>query len=788
MPTLVDKIKQNNQLVKRGTQLFDLVNESVTQQAQRQGVPVAGTVSPQAAADMGATQDQAKMAGSSAQLQNVERLAVRPSFGQAQIEEMKKTRTEKTGQEKQREAQAQALGQFGDRIAGVVKQAMSRQVPASAGTVAASLDDTKWKALGLDQAKADSLKPAVIAALAGTANQEQLAQIANTLPGLSASSTAAEITAAVNNLRQTPTNAIVTNTQQVLPNQITVAQLSDTDIQALGFNSKQELANALGLDPSEIDSKSMDQLQAAAQSLQGQDYSTVKQLQEAANDPTLSPAAREEARAVLRQMGTAGVRATEADYAKLNQQIQAGDVVELDGKQMQISELLSDEGISAAVKAYLADPKYAAQLRAISPELADFIDKNKQALTDASNQLSKEVEELAKTRADNAKLAKSEDGIPISEDFNQLVYGADWNKFRGTALVPSNAHKILQNTNYPQSFRQDYAAILADLSKSNPELAKQFANYSYEDLVKSGLNDPAKMTAYKRYLTEVNSYKKNPDPVSAISQLFPTLNDTGGLNDLIKQAAQINRAGLGSPVASKILELFGNEPINLTDKSPAGLAKLAALKTKLEQYMGLSNGNPLTPQMNGQAVDLSAIPDLAKLASELSSSVATAKADPVVSAASDGVVDETELQDLAKARSASELTSLYDKLLNGGLISTGAAFGQSSTAQTLKDLINQQAEKEFATAIGGILPGLTSSHDTPKLPSDLAGLNQLKNQVLGAQAQVSPEVRGKFDQLLRTISSRIAAVQPKAPVAPSKASTQPVGPSRPQQQIRTRYD
>jgi hypothetical protein len=756
---LLNKIKQNSQLVKRGNQLFDLVNESATQQAQRQGIPVAGTTSPQAAADMGVTQDQAKMAGSSAQLQNVERLALRPTTSQRQVEEMKQTRTEKTADEKRKEAQAAQLGQFGGRIQGVVQQAMKRIAPtqAAGATPPPSLDADKFSSLGLDQTKAEAIKPSIEAALNGTATQEQLADIANTLPGLSTSSTPAQITEKLESLRQTPVNSIISNTQKLVPNQLTVGQLSDTEIQSLGFQSRQDLAKSLGLNPDEIDTQSMDQLQAAASSLQQQDYATVKQLQAAINDPSLSPAARAEAQAVLRQMGTAGVQATEEDFAKLNADIQNADVIELDGKPMQIAELLSDEGVSAAVKAYLTDPKYAEQLRTISPGLADFIDKNKQALSAASNQLSKEVDQLAKTQADNVKLSKTDTGIPISDDLNKLVYGDKWNKFGGTALAPSNAHKILNDPNNTKEYKEAYVNFLNSIAKSNPDLAKQFADYSYEQLKASKLDSPNNVNAYANYLSRANSMNKVADPVQAISVMFPTLNDTNGLNDMIKSASALSKAGMMSPTGTRILELFGNAPLDLNDRSPANIQRMQDLQTKLKQFFAIdAKGNPLTPVKDGQVVDLSAIPNLDSLVKQLQTDYNKAKADPVLEAAMDGVVDSDELQKLAGARSASDLTSLYNKLSAGGLI--------NESGQTLKDLINKQAENEFLKAISsiGILQTLKTSKDTPTLPKDLVGLQQLKNQILDAKNQVSPEVKDKFNQLLTTVSNKIALLQPKS--------------------------
>ena len=691
MPTLLDKIKAGTTLVKRGNQLFDLVNESTTTQAQRQGIPLAGTVSPLASADMGANQDQAKMAGSSAQLQNVERQAVRPSFSQRQVEEMKQARTEPSALEKKRQEQAASLSQFGDRIGGIVKQATSRMVAdatkAASAAVPLSLNEETWNNLDLDQTTKDSLKPAMVHALAGTASPEELTSLAAGL-GLSPTATKEQIAARINDFRQTPQNTIISSLQSVLPDQLTVGQLSEGEINALGFASKEQLASSLGLAPEEINNKSIQDLQSAVSSLQQSDYSSVKLLQTMASDPNLSPAARTEAQNALRQMGIAGVTATEEDFNKLNERVQSADKLDVAGTKVSVNELLSDPFISSMVKAYFSDVEYAKHLKETEPELAAFIEQNKTALADASKDLKADVASLAETQAKNAAYSKTSDGIPISDDINKVIYGEEWGKFSSVPLTESSFYSIANSKDLSHEFRTNYVDMMTNLAKSNPSLAKQFSLYSFDQLKAAGLNTADTMLAYKSYVNQVTSFNKMSDPVQAIQTLFPDINS---LNQTITQSLALTKAGLlKDPLASKILYLFNNEPLNLNDTSPEGVYKIKRIYNTLRQFMGADSSSKMLLPIGsyGYPVNLSSVPNPDAIKSKLDENLAKAKADPIVNAVSDGKITEDELPSMTVNRGAEDLQSVLNKLSQTGMIT-------NQVSSKLADIIKVTIDKEF---------------------------------------------------------------------------------------------
>ena len=779
MPTLLDKIKGNIQQVKRGTQLFDVVNESVTNQATRQGMPAGGVVSPMMAAGMGVSEDQAKMAGSKAQLDNVQRQAIDQSQQQARVEERKQARTEKTAEEQQKATQAQSLAQFGSNVQQIIKNATAKAVSA-ASTTPASLNTDVLKAKIPDEARYNELLPLITKALAGNATAEELAKLANApelaiARGTTPDEIQKNVVAALEAFRTTQSAAIIANAQQAFPDKLLVKELSDSDIQSLGFSTREEMLSTLGLTAS--DNLTLQDLQTAVANLQNANYSDVRALQEAANDPNLSPAARQEARNRLRELGTSGARATEDDFNKVNQAVQSADKLTIDGKEWTVDELLSDKGLSAVITNYLNNAEYAADLKLASPELADFIEKNKTALAEASKALASDVKDLAKIQSDNAALGKGHqaaDGsaVTISDDFNRAIYGSNWGTTTGTPLEATEAHRILQG-NYDPQWQQAYSDLLTTLAKSDPALARTFANYTYDELVKAGLTkDVNALSRYKEYLTQSKSYASNPDTEQAIRSIFPTIDGKNGINELLNKVKLLNASGLGPKIDSGIIAILdpdGNGQVDMNDKN-----KLAAIKKALDALL-LPNGSAITPDklVNGKAPNLTemvkALEDAVTIAEGSSSYSQFASA--LTDDKTPGKVSAEEITGImGQAGNAATLQSLYDTLNKSGIMTPEA---NTAITKQLQDM----TKKEEISSINQLL-GTTFSNETDlnsyiqrlTNPNDL---NSLASRISKLASESKPPVKAELESLYKLINDRFhirLEEQPKENAAAAKVA------------------
>ena len=859
MPTLVDRIKQNAQTLKRGTQLFDVVNESATQQAQKQGIPLGGVVTPQSSAELGVSQDQAKMAGSSAQLQNVERQALKPSTQQAQVQQFQQPSAQATQAQQANQQQARQLQQFGQHFNSVVRKATNEMLAGwmKSQSVTGPINMDAWNSAQLidvpDQASRDKLQPILQKALAGTASsdetkelirhlpnlsptstpqqiaaeinkyrngalinddawnnaqlidvpdqasrdalkgtlqrvlsgdttvtEEQVSQLAQHLPGFSPTWTAQQVATAINQYRNTDQNSL-TKALQNMPKTVTMASLSDSDVQGLGFTNQDSLAKSLGLTSDELKGMSVEDVQRKVSALQQHNFSDVQALQNVVSDPAASPAQRREATDSLRQMSVSGVQATEQDFAKVQDQVANGDSIMVDGKPMSVASFLSNDNIAAVVTAYFKGGEYASSFKAEHPELAAWMDQNQAALTAATKNLDASTKQVADNAANNAKLTKTDDGLTVSEDLNKLLYpkNADgsggWGTY-GTQLSATRYYNIINDPKIPQAWRADYSNMMNSLAKSNPDLAKTLSGYSFDQLQASGLNNPELLKQYSSYLTQATQFQSTTDNVQALSSVFPNLDDPSGLNSKIKEALSLKNSGLLDPnsISAKILDLFSYQDANgKTQYGPLDLknkAQVDAVRQKFNQFFTEPDPNDKSTPPKRRIITpngtdpLSAIADPKALSTELDNTLASAEAKKLdgleitygdiekklSDTESPGVIDKDELGSLTASMTAAQMQSLKDKLFKG---KTRYDWG------SLNSLLNEQEEKEFTGAMQGVGLPMTRSNNMPELPKDEESLQRYLKLITDAQGQASGPVKNKFKPIIDKIKQDIDFIE-----------------------------
>lgn len=694
MATLLDRIKQAGRVVKRGSQLFEGAPESLAQQVNRQGLLPGAAVSPEAAASMGVTADQAKMAGSSAQLQR----AVRESIAPERLIKEPQARTIGSAAEKEAAAKGERLAgleSLGSRISGLVKNYIA----------SADIQAAKPKFLP-DKLKNDypSMTPEQAAKVqaaveTGTVDPE-LFTLFNVTVGTepdAAKKASDSLLAGLGKYTEAAKDTAIASIQAGLGPNVTLAQMKPDDFAALGLQGLGDLASLLGESEDTLRTMTIDELQARVNRLTEDDFDRVEELQRIANDAFYPENVRRQAQLELRELSSVGVVATEADFNKLNQQVQSADIITLGGKEYTVAGLLSDEGISGVIKAYLDDKdgSYKKLLEAELPELVQFIKANEAALKTASDKLASSATGLASIQQSNAKLGSYEN--TSLQDFNAAIYPEyDPKKPSATALAQTSAHGILfddKNGLDVTSQKQPYAAFLNYLGREDKEAAKQFANYSLpelNDLIAAagfGTNWKAFFDSFQSKQEGIKALNNSTIPAAAaVDRAFGGNGNGDEINKLsseLRNAYLMQELNIGAPLSGEATTLIG-----LLDVSPRDgqVDSMDAIRENIKRYYG-------------DKVDFGKV-TLSSLFDKLRSDVIARTSDQLYKAVQDGTLSKEEVTALVTSDTGVTPAKLYDLLRTKGSL---VKADEAASAETRR-LLEEAASKSMTEA--GISPDI----------------------------------------------------------------------------------
>lgn len=323
---------------------------------------------------------------------------------------------------------------------------------------------------------------------------------------------------------------------QVMPDQI---QLTPDVIQELGY-APEELAEALGVSPDQLDGISLAELQETIETQVRRDFQDVDQQVAVLSDPAAGPNERAAARAALKEMGATGVFATDVEMAQLEEEIAGADTVEFRGEPIKLDELLDDDFLSGVIKEYVdsdPDSDIRARLREEEPALAEWIDSHEGQLRELSIQLEGSLAEYGDIRKSNqaivddlSKLHQFEPGM-IDEVMKQL--DPDWGPYSTTKfnaeehpgmqllMDPAKMGEFLAQYGEGGGTPDIFAAGIRDLADLNPELAARVLSMSPEEMAELGLGqrDSSKWKRYMKVAGEWESLRridpKNPDSIAA---------------------------------------------------------------------------------------------------------------------------------------------------------------------------------------------------------------------------------------------------------------------------------
>jgi uncharacterized small protein (DUF1192 family) len=679
-----------DQVLKNAGGLYTTSEEELDKLTQKSG-RLQAPINPLETKAIGGNADQAKMAGTPNQKMNALQTAVSQSVNLGDVQRRKTTETSaaQQGQKAAMEAKLAELEGLGDLSNRVRQIALSRFERDYAAPTALALneftDSPEWSAV--PQEAKDALAT-------GTINDEQLAQIAQGL-GITETSQIGQLAEAIKGQLGVEVDSQsgflaglaagqvklgeLTSDSDLTPEQIQAGAKSD--LAELGYGSKAELAQALNISEEELNNLSLDQLEDRIDTQQAEMFDKARELRNVLSDPASNFAAREAARAELKQLQAAGIDDVEVQYNNLERQIKEGRTIEFDGKQVPVDELLSSDGLELRIATALSSEEEMARLKKDEPALFGFIQENKAAFDSLVDAVDEDTQRFIELQETNESLAKpSEDLEPLPSTVMETWYD-DWGSVRGEAYQPNGVLQLLQSDEVDFKVKKALNDAIQTIS-TRPNMKddlKYLGTLDVAGIKKLGLDNPAKLQKYLDYRDNYEQLKDTPDEDFYKTSLKL---DASSLQSYVAKAIAMNASGF-----SKV----NNSLLTVLDANKDG--KLDSLKDIKKRILG--SGETLE-QLMAAGKDVSSTKDIMG-ARGLAESLQTTTADfnnPIFNKVQkyfeDGVASSAEANTMAKTLSRQELEQLYK--LNTPGMSVGA---RGAIERKLKEHAYNRTKEHF---------------------------------------------------------------------------------------------
>lgn len=503
--------------------------ESITQSSVDQGL---GTPeSPKGAAAAGATPQQAAMVGTPAQTQNAQKVESQT------LEQTKRYEKKPEGTQAQQGAReaADTLSSLGPVRANVQSLIQSR-IQNITGTddlpgLAASLQLNQAAIEQLPSGQREAVTTAMQAYL--DSPSEVTANAVYNLLGPEALENQG-----IANYLSGVQETIQQVTQGALAGEVTLGTL-----QAEGglTTDLQEIADALGVPVEQVGSMTLQQLDAAIDSVEASELNQVEQIRARLSDPALPQQVRQELLRQLGQLSAAGLVGAEAGIDRLDAQIQAADSVDIGGVQMSLQDALSDAGISATIARAVQDPEYLEDIKGLPgyENLGAWVEQNKESLETLVGELEETTEDFVDLQYKFSDI-KNSLGADGSELLSSLFPSVD---FSGTIMSGDMADlesKLSNNTAYQFLSDPNNAGFLAS-AKNNPDVLEDvrtladsgFQADQMDDILESiaeirsdktmkalfGEDIPSSPAAWEKMQEDMAIYEDLDPPVQALGDL-----------------------------------------------------------------------------------------------------------------------------------------------------------------------------------------------------------------------------------------------------------------------------
>lgn len=517
MATVLDKVKAGRKnLVKGPGGVLQEETEDLQSLAGKTGLAAPPTTA-LGASLIGANPDQQKMAGSPAQMESAMRLSLDSGGAQtlAEADRRRQTRTQTTGAERSEMRRGQALEGLSDvdtRVQQLIDTKIAEATPktgvvptaASSDTAVAPIEDQKLRAAqpllaeAFELAKNNQVIPA------------DLMLRLNEAFGRDPNSVLAP--AEISQLYVTATEAVARQGADAIQNSLTVSDLAA--MPNFGYDLG-TLSSLLGVPTNQLKKASVAELQALIDQAGTRFFGSVEALEQQAGSGNLGEAERQLARQSLREASATGIRATEADFQKLEQAIADAEEVEFGGKNYKIEELLKDETVSSLIKDYLENSEVRAELLKTEPAFAAWIDKHSQLFKNAVKSIETAATSFGELQKQNKEFTQA-----FPESLVKHVF-PDAGGMSAESLSKSKKPIVQFYNTLKGADKGAFSANLTALVQAVPGIEKELANLTTKDLKALDLG---KQTAegMRKYIESVNAARalanldsKNPDALIA---------------------------------------------------------------------------------------------------------------------------------------------------------------------------------------------------------------------------------------------------------------------------------
>lgn len=687
MPSLADRIAQNRKLLTRDPsgQLVENTQEEVQSLAQKAGMAAPPTT-PAGGAMIGANEHQQKMMGTPAQKTSALTISQSPELNLQDAQRRAQVRTQATATEQQKIQKSenlQNLGGLGDRVNSLINAEKSKLDQANASLKAAEAGQNKS---GQTQSLAD-LKP-ILEQLAANPSDMNLQLQVNKALGYDGSRQLSP--EEIQSLYADSTQSIAQSGADAIANNITAGDLISQG--GLGYTPEQ-LADLLGVPADQVSGMTVSQIHDQINKLMAQEFNTTAQLGQKAQSTELGVAERGLARQAGREASAVGIRSTEHDVARLEDEIAKAGTVSFGGQQMSIEQALSDDNISKTVSDYLnsaPDSPLRKQLEATEPQLVQFIKRNENVLDDASKQLGAGATQFSDLQSAN-KTASTLGGKLSPELAAKVVPG--FNELSATSLDPNSVPVLAVAQGMDEGQKQAYAQDLGQIVNQYPAAAEELKALSADELRKLELDKTG--GKWNQFIQDSQKYEQLANIADGDIQALGTAIFGTDADWSSEIARDKSNSILGTARHNKAFDILDADGDGQIDKIEDIKGRVAGQRPSLHSVLeGKSVGIPRdpgeTPTIDHYNKDL----QRDGLIAGDKDAVRSALSDSLSQYAADGRLAPDEVEKvyggsrLAKANKdglqarVQELSYLLD---NGQL--------DSDTRRTVKDLISQTRDK-----------------------------------------------------------------------------------------------
>lgn len=566
MATLSEALRKNRsgQTVRGvGGQLNQETPEEVQTLAGQAGLQ-APPITPLGTAIIGGNPDQTKMAGTPAQKEAALSLSLQPQQTLSGALRQQQVRTQQTGaeqQQTQKNTDMQNLGNLGDRVTQFIDT--QRQLLEEQQAPVDVAAQTQFQGQDISSLK-DTL-----AALRADPNNMQLQLEVNKALGRNINTTLSPDE--VNKLYEDSVASIARGGAANVDDSLTVSDLVSQG--EFGYDAA-EIAQLLGIPEQQAATLTVGQLRNEIQRVGDQEFSNTQRLEQQAQSGLLGQAERGLARQAAREASATGVRATEADYSNLEQQIQNADQVTFAGKSMNVEELLKDETISKLITDYLQAPEGSPERAAIDnnePGLKSFIERNKAILEDASQKLGTGATGFTGIQEKNTQVGTLNNNLS-TDIAKALIPG--FGELAAQELDPNSVPVLAAAQSLPPDQQRAYGSNINAMATRLPESLEEMKGLDAGDISKLGFQDP--QGRWSNYMNTTDRY----------NEIQNAGNDWGSISEIAFNVGKIDPAKLQTDVrnnnALRALGFGGSGSFGVVDADGDGrIDSSDAIKSRL---------------------------------------------------------------------------------------------------------------------------------------------------------------------------------------------------------------